>query len=747
MLIADVYINIQVKRIAQAFSYSVPDDLQFLTPGWRVIVPFARRKVEGFIVNISDCEPDSSLKLKAIDSTVDDEPWFTPKMFAQAMWLADYYLSSPAEAMRLFMPGKSGVKIKAIDSGSGQEYAVTKREVRQYKKQALLANDSTYDVRIKLKNKPAQQRLLLYLQNNGPTDFSVLKSAGFSLVVIKALAEAGLIIIEEKRIFRDSYQSVNGTHKNETLTKYQQIVCSQILASVTNNTNKTFLLHGVTGSGKTRVYIETVAKVRELGRQAIVLVPEIALTGQAVRTFKEYFADDVVVLHSQLSVSERNDAISRIRRGETGIAIGARSALFVPFNNIGAIIIDEEQDSSYKQEENPAYNARIVATAFAKIHSAVLILGSATPSMESYYQAQIGNYQLLELPERIDNKKLPNVEIVDMREELRHGNRQIISLHLRHLITDTIKKNEQLIIMLNRRGYSTFIMCRSCGYVITCKQCGMPLVYHLNGRLTCHHCDLPESVPDICPKCGSTYIKYFGSGTEKLEQELSQLVPEARIIRMDRDTTSRKDAHNKILDAFRHHEYDILLGTQMVAKGHDIPNVTGVGIISADSCLNIPYFRAAEQCFMLITQTAGRAGRGDVPGKVVVQSYNPEHYAVQTAQLQDYKSFYIKELKLRQLLNYPPFCRLVKLTVRHTDKETTQEICQEIVHSLKHSLSSERHQLIGPFPAMVAKWKDFYRFCILIKTTDLTALQNYLRTKKYNLRTDLMIDIDPISTN
>lgn len=744
MLIAEVYINIPVKRIASAFSYLVPPELAFLGAGWRVVVPFSGRKVEGFIVSVSNREFDGDFKLKSVESTVDDEPWFSPKMFEQAMWLADHYLCSPAEAMRLFMPGKSGVKIKK----TGQDYLIKEREAKQFKNIITLTAKFTVDVLPEFKSKKAQLRLLKYLRDNGPTEQSVLRQAGFSLPVIKALTESGLAEIQTERVFRDSYTNLTSTAKDEPLTDEQQQVWQHLSAAIDKRENEKFLLYGVTGSGKTRVYIETVKKVREQGRQAIVLVPEIALTGQAVSVFKNYFADDIVVLHSHLSVAERNDAIGRIRRGDVGIAIGARSALFVPFADIGAIILDEEQDSSYKQEENPAYSARAVAEAFAEIHHSLLLLGSATPSLETYYRAKQGELTLLELPHRIDNKVLPSVELVDMRQELKHGNRHIISRSLERLITETINRREQLIIMLNRRGYSTFVMCRSCGQVISCQYCGMPLVYHVNGELTCHHCDIRADVPDVCPKCGSTYIKYFGSGTEKLEQELRTLVPTARIVRMDRDTTVRKEAHNEILGAFRRHEFDILLGTQMVAKGHDIPNVTGVGIISADSCLNLPDFRAAERCFMLITQTTGRAGRGEVPGRVVVQTYNPEHYAVQLAQKQDYAAFFNQEMEFRRALNYPPYCRLIKLTIRHPEEQIARDLGNTIKQQFTNEFAgNEKQQIIGPFPALVAKWREFYRFCILIKTNDLSAVQNFLRSADLNRRPELMIDIDPISTN
>lgn len=402
---------------------------------------------------------------------------------------------------------------------------------------------------------------------------------------------------------------------------------------------------------------------------------------------------------------------------------------------------------SYKQDEAPRYHARVVAAELARLYGAVLVLGSATPSLETFYHAMEGDYTLLRLTRRIGDMPLPEVRCVDMRQEMKRGNRKIISRGLHDLILDTMGKKEQLILMLNRRGFSTFVMCRSCGHVIKCRFCGLPLVYHKNGRLSCHHCDVQEPVPDVCPQCGSRYIKYFGSGTEKLEQELHELVPAARVVRMDRDTTNGKFAHARILDSFKRGEYDILLGTQMVAKGHDIPNVTAVGIISADSSLNMPDFRAAERCFMLITQTAGRAGRGDVPGRVVVQSYNPEHYAVQCGIRQDYQGFYEAEAAMRRQLFFPPFSRIVKLTFQHEKEEEALGAAATVKEHFQQSFKGQKNQqIIGPAPAMIANYRGIFRFCLLIKTAELSAVQVFLRTEQLHLRPEVQIDVDPITT-
>ncbi len=808
MLTASVFVNIPVKSIAKAYTYSVPAELSYLETGWRVFVPFGGRKVEGFIVAMAEKSADElgdmAAKLKPIESAVDEEAWFSGKMLQVAKWLADFYLCSLAEMMRLFMPGKSGIKIKVIyeavpeqkehlllampayravydcltDAGLSKneigkllaeykddlpqilaklcqygvlhkEYQAGKREKARYEKYVQLAAEVTPELLAEYKRKKAQQHLLAVLADaeQGKMDYPALKAQKITSATIQNLAETGLVKIGQRRVLRDSYRGAQGMEQPAiTLTPDQEKALAAMTPFLEKAEHHGFLLKGVTGSGKTQVYIEMAKKARALGRQVVVLVPEIALTGQVVLAFKAYFPEDIVVMHSRLSLSERNDAVVRVRRGEAGIVIGARSALFTPLEHIGLIIMDEEQDMSYKQDESPRYHARVVAEELAGIHQAVLLLGSATPSMESYRRARQGELTLLTMPKRIGDMPLPLVKCVDMRQEMRLGNRHILSRALQQLIEETIAKEQQVIIMLNRRGFSTFVMCRSCGEVIKCKLCGLPLVYHKNGKLACHHCDVTEKVPDVCPKCGSRYIKYFGSGTEKLEQELHQVVPSARVIRMDRDTTNTKFAHQEILDKFRRHEYDILLGTQMVAKGHDIPKVTAVGIISADSSLYLPDFRAAERCFMLITQTAGRAGRHENQGRVIIQTYNPEHYAVTCGIAQDYEGFYEKEVTMRQGLFYPPFSRIVKLLFQHEEENTAKGNAQKLVLAFnQHFKGITGQQIIGPSPAVIARFRGIYRFVLLIKTTDLSGVQTFLREQKLHLRADVAIDIDPIT--
>ncbi len=797
--IADVFVNIPVKSIAKAYTYIVPPSLAFIGVGWRVLVPFGGRKVEGFVVAVREGEPAGDIKLKEIISAVDEECWFSENMLKLAKWLSDFYLCSFAEMMRLFMPGKSGVKIKvayeALTGGNetilampacravysylqqegaverrgllkalpevevdaalasllrykmiGKVYTAEKREAARYEKHVVRLAEVTEELLAGFSRKPAQKKLLQRLAEVADMPLANLREEGVSLATVHALEEAGLVRLEARRVLRDSYADAHAPRQEVTLTEEQEVAIRAVEAPLSAGEFGGFLLKGVTGSGKTRVYMELARRTRELGRTVIVLVPEIALTGQVVTAFKAEFPEDIVVVHSGLSLAERNDAMVRVRRREAGIIIGARSALFTPAEEVGLVILDEEQDMSYKQDESPRYHARVVAEELAKLHGAVLLLGSATPSLESYAKAKAGKLTLLTMTRRIGDVPLPAVHCVDMRAELRLGNRHILSRDLQQLIESTIAKGQQVIIMLNRRGFSTFVMCRSCGEVIRCKDCGLPLVYHKDGRLLCHHCDTREPVPTVCPKCGSRYIRYFGSGTEKLEEELRTLVPRARVIRMDRDTTTTKFAHQNILDKFRRNEYDILLGTQMVAKGHDIPNVTAVGIISADSALGMPDFRAAERCFMLITQTAGRAGRHGTRGEVVIQTYNPTHYAVERGIAQDYKGFFQREIASRKEAFYPPYCRLVKLLYQNESEEAAKAAATRLIEAFRIRFAGTQGQeILGPSPAVIARFRGIYRFVVLIKTVELTAVQDFLREQGLHLDTSVAIDIDPIT--
>lgn len=806
MRTAAVYINIPVKSISDAFTYRIPENLDFLGAGWRVVVPFGRQRLEGFIVAAEEnTEGDFDFALKDILSAVDEEPWFTSELIEIAEWLANFYLCSPGEIMRLFIPGKSGLKITRLyaampgeidalannpsaaavykrlnEKGSltvgalqkqipgiepaqldsalqfllqkrlAEKIYGTKKRDNALREVMVVLNDAIDAKAFEKPKEGSPRRRMLEMLKIGAVSRKDLNKAGISPQVIGAAVKAGLVrLIPGKRLARDSYAGTGGEAATHALTEEQRAVMTELAPALRERAYRGFLLYGVTGSGKTYVYMEAAAQTRRLGRRVMVLVPEIALTGQVVENFRGRFGNDIIVIHSRLSVAERNDAVFRARTGEAGIIIGARSALFTPVTDIGLIILDEEQDASYKQDESPRYHAKVVARKLAETYGAVLLFASATPSLETYHEAKTGVLKLLVMKERVGGKPLPVTEAVDMRAEFKFGNRSILSGVLQKLIAQTLAAKQQMIIMLNRRGFSTFIMCRSCGEVIKCPECSMPLTYHQDkfGRkkLLCHHCDLPAAIPDVCPVCGSRYIKYFGSGTEKLEQELATSFPGAKILRMDRDTTTAKFAHQEILHKFKDEKYDILLGTQMVAKGHDIPGVTAVGILSADAALNIPDFRAAERTFMLITQTAGRAGRGDVPGRVVVQCYSPEHFAVQCGLKQDYDAFYATEAEDRRELNYPPYSRLIKLIFHHADEETAKKKAADLAERFRQN-AGQHQEIMGPSPALMARLRGEYRFVVLIKSNDLDAACAFLRRENLHRDSRVTIDIDPINT-
>lgn len=731
MLVAEICANVQTKTINQNFTYAVPERLNFLREGWRVMIPFNGRKVDGFIMSVREVdEPEKifDFALKEISEPIDDEAWFTPEMMKAAAWISDFYLCPLSQSMSLFMPGRRGKKISPV--------------FEKIYRPAGTFSEKDFN------RAPARLKLLKILSEKKELRQHELTELKISSATVKSLIDAGFISVESRRVLRDSYADLRAVSKPVELTEEQNFAVESVKKFLEQKIFQGFLLHGVTGSGKTQVYIELTKIVRRLGRRAIILVPEISLTGQIVYNFKAHFPD-VAVIHSRLSVAERSDVFHKIRSGEVGVVIGARSALFTPIENVGLIVVDEEQDFSYKQDESPRYHARIVAEEFAKIHGAAIIFGSATPSLESYYRARKGELIYLQMPHRIFNRALPEVQCVDMRNELKTGNRNVLSRALKNLLEETLRKNQQSILLLNRRGYSTFVMCRACGEVVNCPDCGLPMTYHADGKLKCHHCDIEGTPPEICPKCGSKYIKYFGTGTQKLEQSLKLTLPDAKILRMDRDSTSQKFGHRKILNAFGRGEYDILFGTQMVAKGHDIHNVTAVGILSADSSLNFPDFRAAENCFILITQAAGRAGRADLPGKVIVQAYNPDAPAVVFGCAQDYENFCRAELPNRKNFFFPPYCRLVKLLFTSENETEAKENAKKIVAAFRDEVkknSDARHEIWGPVPAIISNLRGVFRFVVLIKTQDLNAVKNFMCAHDLQKLPDVQIDIDPTST-
>ncbi|ETT63404.1 primosomal protein N' [Paenibacillus sp. FSL R7-277] len=586
---------------------------------------------------------------------------------------------------------------------------------------------------------------------------------------LKTLADKGYIEISEIEVYRDPYRGRDFKPSTPLpLTAEQERVYERIVGTVEQQTHEVFLLHGVTGSGKTEIYLQTIQRCIEQGRQAVVLVPEIALTPQMVERFKGRFGSGVAVMHSRLSVGERYDEWRKIREGKAMVAVGARSAVFAPFANLGLIIMDEEHEGSYKQEENPKYHARDVAVRRAEQGGAVVILGSATPSLESYHAARSQSDIhfspiLLEMPSRALGNELPKVAVVDMREELKEGNRSMFSRSLHAALVSRLERGEQTVLLLNRRGFSTFVMCRSCGYVAGCPECDISLTYHSRSdNLRCHYCGHAEPAPKVCPECGSEHIRFFGTGTQRVEEELGKLFPGIRVIRMDVDTTTEKGSHEKLLNQFRDKKADVLLGTQMVAKGLDFPDVTLVGVITADSALNLPDFRAAEKTFQLLTQVAGRAGRHQLPGEVVVQSYTPEHYSIIHASGHDYRSFVRDELKHRKELHYPPYCRLILVTLSHEQLPLLLKLAENYALSIQgkarqlrwygslDKLSSDALDLLGPVASPLPRLKGRYRFQCIIKwrgAIDAIALARQVAEELEDSVRDkglqISIDVDP----
>lgn len=534
------------------------------------------------------------------------------------------------------------------------------------------------------------------------------------------------------------------------LTSDQQKAFHEIKTNLDNLQYKVFLLHGITASGKTEIYLQSIREARKRGRGCIVLVPEISLTPQACERYTARFVDDVVVLHSKMLNSHRFREWEKVKNGEVSIVIGPRSAIFAPVRNLGLIVVDEEQETTYKQEDVPRYHARKVAKMRAKMNDSVVVLGSATPSIESYYNAKERDYELLYLPERINKKELPMVEIVDMKEEIRRQRRRrpVLSIFLQEGLKKILQNNQQALLFLNRKGFATYVHCIKCGYTCRCSRCNIALTYHsTQNKLLCHYCNYQEEVPEICPECNSSYIRKYGKGTEKVVSEIKKYFPEARVDRMDTDATVKRGSHRQILSKFKNQQTDILIGTQMIAKGLDFPKVTLVGVISADIGLNLPDFRACERTFSLLTQVAGRAGRGDKGGKVVIQTFNPEHYSVTASQYHDYKRFYKEEIKTREKIGFPPFSHLVNITLRSKKKSKAAEVADKLAGMLEDNIEEERIELLGPAPAPLSKIKGKYRFNVILKSKqidDIIKLMGKTIGHKRRIRNVyLKVDVDP----
>ncbi|MGD6816221.1 primosomal protein N' [Metabacillus sp. 84] len=796
MKIARIIVDVPAMQTDRPFDYLVPEKWQsVIVPGLRVIVPFGPRKVQGFVTEVAAASDVS--KLKSVAGLFDLTPALTGELLELGKWLTEKTLCFQISAFQVMLPAamKAKYEKKICLTGSSEElapdlrplfhkqaemdwkeaeahglfaslqkeikngtlevvYQVTQKGKQKKVRQLTIAEDAEFIKRTAdaMPAQAAKQKAILeYFIKSEKTAagaFELKEKADASDASVKALVKKGILIETWEEIYRDPFE--NRTFQpteNMPLTDEQQKAIAPVLESIDSHRHDVFMMYGVTGSGKTEVYLQAIDRVIKEGREAIVLVPEISLTPQMVDRFKGRFGSKVAVLHSGLSTGEKYDEWRKIQRKEVQLAVGARSAIFAPFENIGIIVIDEEHESSYKQEENPRYHARDVAIRRAETYHCPVVLGSATPSLESFARASKGVYHLLPLRERVNRREMPEVSVVDMREELRSGNRSMFSASLLEQLRLRLEKKEQSVLFLNRRGFSSFVMCRDCGYVIQCPNCDISLTYHRQGhKLKCHYCAHETPMPADCPECSSEHIRFFGTGTQKVEEELAKVLPEARVIRMDVDTTSKKGAHARLLGQFGEGKADILLGTQMIAKGLDFPNVTLVGVLAADTMLHLPDFRAAEKTFQLLTQVSGRAGRHELTGEVVIQSYTPEHYSIQLAKNHYFDGFYEREMTERKQHAYPPFFFLAVVNVSHPDLLKTADVMESIAQFLKQNLDRDT-KVLGPVASPIPRIKNRYRYqCMLKYKRDeklIPVLRKIMdRYQQEMARDDLAISID-----
>ena len=794
MSVAKVIVDVPAQQTNKPFDYKIPTRLQHvLKQGMRVIVPFGPRKVQGFVIDI--VSESEFPKLREIIEPMDIQPILNKELLQLSDWLTEQTLCYKISAFQVMLPpalkAKYEKKIrikdrqmlhalppslqhyfakqdtinwedvlksgelphfqKQVEDGILEVLYIVKERVKKKQIKIIAPSIDMLEKKAELSKRNTKQIMVIdyFISNPKPIERQkILSLLGISSSVIKSLVDKGILYESMQEVYRDPYQDRIFEHTEPLqLTEEQSVAIKPILQTIEEKRHDVFLLYGITGSGKTEVYMQSIQKVLEEGREGIVLVPEISLTPQMVNRFKGRFGDEVAVLHSGLSIGEKYDEWRKIQRKEVRVAVGARSAIFAPFENLGIIIIDEEHETSYKQEDNPRYHARDVAIERARTHNCPVILGSATPSLETFARAKKGVYQLLTLSKRMNDQSLPTVDIVDMREELREGNRTMFSRVLYDKLQDRLMKKEQTVLFLNKRGHSSFVMCRDCGYVIQCPNCDISLTYHrYQQQMKCHYCGYEAVVPTICPECTSEHIRYFGTGTQKVEEELGKIFPEARVIRMDVDTTSRKGSHEKLLTAFEEGKADILLGTQMIAKGLDFPNITLVGVLSADTMLHLPDFRSSEKTFQLLTQVSGRAGRHELAGEVVIQTYSPEHYSIELASQQDFDQFYQKEMMIRKIHQYPPFYYLALITVSHEELMKVVDVTEKISVTLSSRLSKGAH-ILGPVACPIPRINNKYRYQCIVKykkepklTQTLKMILDHYQQDMH--RTGLQISID-----
>ncbi|MGN1313481.1 MAG: primosomal protein N' [Lachnospiraceae bacterium] len=698
-----VIIDISHEKVDRPFCYRVPERLLGrIKIGACVEVPFGKGNGirKGYVIEESEKPDFDEEKIKELCGPADGG-FVEERLIRLAAWIREQYGSTMIQALQTVLPVKKQVKAKE------KQRIVSLLPSHQLSELALSCEK---------KHQTAKARLLRELvQTPALSAAFIREKLQISSSTLKSLENQGVIALQSKRDYRNPMADIASGDEKKYLSPAQQNIVEEIGKDYQNKEYKTYLIHGITGSGKTTVYMELIEQVVAGGRSAIVLIPEIALTFQTMMRFQRRFGDRVSILHSGLSQGEKYDQCERAKRGEISIIIGPRSALFTPFKDIGLIVIDEEHEASYKSETAPRYHAREVAEELVKIHGASLILGSATPSLESYYRAKCGEYGLFTLKERLTGGTLPRVYVEDLREELRKGNRSIFSDRLRQLIQDRLEKKEQIMLFLNRRGYAGFISCRSCGHVMKCPHCDVSLSRHRNGVLSCHYCGYEEAERKTCPNCGSPYLMGFKAGTEKIEEQFRREFGDVGILRMDKDTTRKKESYEKILSQFSQGKAQVLIGTQMIVKGHDFPQVTLMGILAADLSLGANDYRAGERTFQLLTQAAGRAGRGKLPGEVVIQSYQPDNYSIRRAARQDYEGFYEEELLYRRLAGYPPVAHLLQIQILAREEKAGKELGEKIRELLESFVEQFGMTCIGPADASIGKINDIYRFSLLLK--------------------------------
>ncbi|MCI9487954.1 MAG: primosomal protein N' [Lachnospiraceae bacterium] len=731
---ADVIVDITHTAVDRVFQYEIPEELsEQVRLGARVRAPFGQgnRIRDGYIIGFSEKTDYDPLKIKKLEAVCEDGMPIEGQLIRLAAWMKERYGGTMIQALKTVLPVKR--KLKAVE----KKYLV--RKVSREECEALLAL-------YRKKNQKARVRLLeAFLEDETLPYEMVVQKLRVSAASVRPFLEQGICALETRSSFRSPVGEGAAPGERVRLNEEQLAAVSGILSAFRGDRRPCYL-HGITGSGKTEVYMEVIRQVAAEGKQAIVLIPEIALTWQTVMRFYRQFGDRVSIVHSRLSAGEKSDQMERARRGGLDIMIGPRSALFTPFPNLGLIIIDEEHEAAYKSETVPRYHAVDTAIKRCELAGAMTILGSATPSASSYYRAQNGEYHFFQMKTRAkEESTLPSVEIVDLREELKAGNRGIFSRRLKELMGETLKRGEQILLFLNRRGYAGFVSCRSCGKAVKCPHCDVSLKVHRDGTLKCHYCGYETAIPKACPSCGSGYIAGFGTGTQKVEALVKAMFPEAGVLRMDMDTTSKKGSHDAILSAFADGKADILVGTQMIVKGHDFPRVTLVGILAADLSLYSGGYEAGERTFSLLTQAAGRAGRDSLPGHVVIQSYSPDNYSVEAAASQDYEGFYWHEILYRKLLRYPPVYRMLALLITSREEEAAEAMAETVRRKAEETDVSGVLELLGPAKASVAKINDVYRYLFYAKCEEeepLLELKRRLEALDWGKQVQYQFDME-----